>query len=280
MPEILIVGGLTIDRFGDGTSAPGGSVVHSGRAAVAEGSTPAFLTVAGDEPEARVGLRALAALGPLLHQASGTTTTYRHDETSGRRVLALESGTDPIRIGREVGDLAPRTALLAPIADELPREAVAALLERLPDAVMVLLVQGWLRRLEVGRTVEPRPLSSLAAELWTVFGLAHAIVLSTEDLAEDGGDPFAQALALRRHVGPRPVIVLTLGVRGYLLEDPSAPDVTAAVPRRVVEDVPTVGAGDTFGAAFAIHLARGAPPSAAARLASEAVIRLFDERRR
>ena len=30
MTELLIVGGLTIDRFGDGTSAPGGSVIHAG----------------------------------------------------------------------------------------------------------------------------------------------------------------------------------------------------------------------------------------------------------
>ncbi len=280
MPEILIVGGLTIDRFADGTSAPGGSVIHSGRAAVAEGSLPAFLTVAGDEPEARVGLRALARLGRLLHQPAGTTTTYRHDESSGRRVLALESGTDALEIGRDVVDLAPRTALLAPIADELPGDAVITLRERLPDAVMVLLVQGWLRWLEVGSTVRPRPLASVPADLWTIFGAAHAIVLSTEDLAEGGGDPFAQALALREHLGPRPVIVLTLGVQGYLLDDPAANDVTAAVPRRIVENVSTVGAGDTFGAAFAIHLARGTSPAGAAGRASEAVIRLFDQRRR
>ena len=38
MTSTLIVGGLTIDRFADGTVAPGGSVLHSGPAAAGEGA--------------------------------------------------------------------------------------------------------------------------------------------------------------------------------------------------------------------------------------------------
>ncbi len=77
MTELLIVGGLTIDRFGDGTSAPGGSVIHAGRAAVAEGVAPTILTVAGDEPEAAVGLEQLAEMGDLIHQRAPSTVTLR-----------------------------------------------------------------------------------------------------------------------------------------------------------------------------------------------------------
>ena len=50
MPSLLIVGGLTVDRFADGSRAPGGSVLHSGVAAIAERAELTILTVAGDEP--------------------------------------------------------------------------------------------------------------------------------------------------------------------------------------------------------------------------------------
>jgi sugar/nucleoside kinase (ribokinase family) len=47
----------------------------------------------------------------------------------------------------------------------------------------------------------------------------------------------------------------------------------------VIEDVPTVGAGDTFGAALAIHLGRGEPAARAADAATERVISVLDARR-
>jgi len=63
MSELLIVGGLTIDHFVDGTVAPGGSVLHSGLAAASDGGAITLLTVAGDEPAARSGLARLASVG-------------------------------------------------------------------------------------------------------------------------------------------------------------------------------------------------------------------------
>ena len=62
MTSTLIVGGLTVDCFTDGTVAPGGSVLHSGLAAVAQGASLTSLTVAGDEPAARLGLDRLRSL--------------------------------------------------------------------------------------------------------------------------------------------------------------------------------------------------------------------------
>ena len=279
MIETLIVGGLTIDHFADGSAAPGGSVIHSGLAAAAEHAETAFLTVAGDEPEARDGLRILSELGTLVHQRASRTITYRHGERNGRRVLELEASTDRIDPGARLPPGQPGVALLAPIADELPASSIEALRSRLSPALSVLLVQGWLRRLEVGAMVDPIPLGAVAEELWAAFALADAVVLSTEDLSESPDDPFAQSVALRRRLGTRPVIVLTLGVQGYLLDDPAADQIIAAVPRRIVEGVPTVGAGDTFGVIFAIHLARGAGAVGAAHAASEGVIRLFESRR-
>src|SRR5688500_13418312 len=277
MNELLIVGGLTVDHFADGRTAPGGSVIHSGLAAVAEGDAPTILTVAGDEPAARDGLERLAGMGELVHQAAARTATYRHEEHAARRVLVYEAATDAIVVPD--GLVSPDVALVAPIADELPPNAVSALLGALRPRCTVMLIQGWLRRLEIGSPVRPLPLADVPDDLWTAFGHADAVVVSTEDLAESPEDPFAQAQALRARLGEAPLLVLTLGQEGYLLDDPGADRVVASMPRRVVEGVPMVGAGDTFGAALAIHLARGADAATAATAATERVIRVLEERR-
>jgi hypothetical protein len=279
MSTVLIVGGLTIDRFGDGSAAPGGSVIHAGRAARVEGSRLTTLTVAGDEPEARDGLARLIELGRVVHQSAASTVVYRHGERDGVRVLMLEALADPIAADG-LADLGrPDVALVAPIADEVSPALVDALRSELRPRCLVLLIQGWLRHLELGREVTALPLDALSTDQSRVVAGADAIVVSTEDLVEAPGDPFAQAAALRAALGPRPVLLLTLGTEGYLLDDPSLDRVVASVPRRVVTGVSAVGAGDTFGASVAVNLARGAQPQAAADLATERVIETLESRR-
>jgi len=280
MTSTLIVGGLTIDRFVDGSVAPGGSVLHSGLAAVAAGSELTVLTVAGDEPAAVSGLARLATLGRLAHQPAPATTTYRHEERDGVRVLILEARTEPIRADRLGGLDRPDVALVAPIADEVPASLVARLGDELAPRRTVLLVQGWLRRLVEGEEVTATALAMLTPEQLGVVGAADAIVVSTEDLVESPGDAFGQAAELRRWAGTRPVILVTLGAQGYLLDDPSVERLVASVPRRVVTGVPAVGAGDTFGAALAVALARGEGARAAADRATDAVITMLDARAR
>jgi sugar/nucleoside kinase (ribokinase family) len=277
MTELVIAGGLTIDRFADGSTAAGGSVIHAGRAAVAEGLRPAFLTVAGDEPEALAGLDQLAAMGELTRLESGSTTTFGHAEHDGRRVLSLHRRSAPI--APPFASRPADCALLAPIADELPTSVIGPLTAALRPSTSVLLIQGWLRGLDVGSPVRPLPLDEVDDATWAAFGGANAVVVSTEDLAGAPRDPFAQAAQLRGRLGARPLLVLTLGAQGYLLDDPVADRVVASVPRRVVAGVPTVGAGDTFGAVLAIHLARGASPSDAAAAATDRVIAMLESRR-
>lgn len=280
MPSLLIAGGLTVDHFADGIRAPGGSVLHAGLAAAAEGAEITVLTVAGDEPEARDGLEHLAALGRVLRHAAPATTTYAHREVDGHRVLTLEAASeaiDPVLIAN-AGSF--DVALLAPIANELPPTVVAALRATASPRRTVFLIQGWLRRLVIGETVGALAIEEVPAELWRTFATGDAVVVSTEDLIADPGDPFMQAAAVRRRLGPRPVLVLTLGADGYLLDDPAADRVVASVPHHVVEGVPAVGAGDTFGAALAIHLARGDDPTKAATAATDRVIAVLESRSR
>jgi sugar/nucleoside kinase (ribokinase family) len=278
MTSTLIVGGLTVDRFADGGVAPGGSVLHSGLAAVEAGSELTVLTVAGDEPAAAEGLARLAAIGMLARQAAAATTTYRHEERDGVRVLIFEARTEPIRPDGLRGMPRPDVALVAPIADEVPASLVARLRDELAPPRTVLLVQGWLRRLVEGEEVTATPLDALTDEQRKALGEADSIVVSTEDLVESPGDPFGQAAELRRRAGQRPVILVTLGAQGYLLDDPNEERVVASVPRRVVTGVPSVGAGDTFGAALAVHLARGVAARHAADRATDAVISMLEAR--
>ena len=279
MTSTLIVGGLTVDRFADGSVAPGGSVLHSGLAAGTAGASLTALTVAGDEPAAAAGLDRLARLGNLVTQRAPATTTYRHHERNGVRVLFFEVRTEPIHRDRLRGLKRPDVALVAPIADEVPASLVTGLRADVAPGRTVLLIQGWLRRLVEGEEVTAMRLDTLDSDQLAALAAADAIVVSTEDLIESPGDPFAQAAEVRRHAGPHPVIVLTLGAQGYLLDDPAIDRVKASVPRRVVSGVPAVGAGDTFGAALAVHLARNVGASAAADLATEAVIAMLEGRR-
>ena len=279
MPSLLIVGGLTIDRFADGSRAPGGSVLHAGLAAAAEGAELTILTVAGDEPEAIAGLARLDAYGTVLRQPSPATTTYRHEESDGHRVLVYEVAASPIDVDDLAGLEPADVVLVAPIAHELPAGSIERLRGAAAATLVVLLLQGWLRELRIGEPALPRRLDALPRELWAAFGATDAVVVSVEDFAGEAADPFAQAAALRAHLGPRPILVLTLAADGYLLDDPGADRVVASVPRHVVEGVPAVGAGDTFGAALAIHLASGESPAIAAKAATERVIAVLEARR-
>lgn len=279
MTRVTILGGLTIDRFPDGRLTPGGSVLHSGLSAVAEGARLTTVTVSGAEPAAREGLERLGGLGGVVHQRSSASTTYRHEQVDGRRQLVLEAASEPIQA--EMVDRAGRTdvALVAPIAHEVPASTLDHVRRVLRPRLAVLLIQGWLRQLRLGEPVHPLPLAGVPESLWRAFGTADAVVVSTEDLTEAPGDPFAQSADLRARLGPRPLLVVTLGTEGYLLDDPAADRLVASVPRRVVEGVPAVGAGDTFGASLAINLARGLPPKAAADAATERVIAVLEARR-
>jgi len=279
MTETLIVGGLTIDRFTDGSVAPGGSVLHAGLAARSERARLTTLTVAGDESAARDGLARLRELGRLAHQPVPSTTAYRHEQRDGKRVLVLEARAAPIEADGLRALARPDVALVAPIADEVSPALVDALRAQLRPRWLVLLIQGWLRQLVEGEEVLPLALDALSAEQERALAGADAIVVSTEDLVEAPGDPFAQGAELRRRAGPLPILVVTLGTEGYLLDDPALDRIVASVPRRVVDGVSSNGAGDTFGASLAISLARGVAPAAAADLATERVIRVLEGRR-
>ncbi len=245
-PDLLVIGGLTVDRFADGSSAPGGSVLHIARAAAPRGVLVSLMTVAGPEPEARSALDELSTLTAWV-DAAEATATFIHRDSPGGRSLWLERAGGPIRVADLDSGEAP-AILVAPIADEVASDDLARL-----DAALTrgAILQGFLRSIAAGGEVRPLPLSALAPRLVAELSTFDLLVASREDLLGETAEPSDQLAALRRRFGPGPELVVTDGVRGVWTEREHLP-----VPRRV-DGVPSVGAGDIL-AAF--MLAGGWPP--------------------
>ncbi|MDP9250637.1 MAG: hypothetical protein M3O78_04630, partial [Chloroflexota bacterium] len=194
-PDLLVVGALSIDRFADGSTAPGGSVLHAARAVTATGGRVATIASAGTEREAREALAELAGLGQCLVHHTAATTRFAIDERSARRRMVLETAGGELRIAaREMDRVGAAAVLLAPIAGELDASAFRAA-RSVP--VRVAALQGWLRTLHPGAEVSPLELRALAADLVTELSQMNALVASVEDLVAEGLSPDGQLDALR-----------------------------------------------------------------------------------
>jgi hypothetical protein len=254
-PDLLVIGGLTIDRFADGSSAPGGSVLHIARAAGPRGVRVSVVTAAGPEPEARAGIDELGPVAASIEWGDATATFVHRDSLEGRH-LRRERAGGPVSTTR-VDVRNARAIMAAPVADEM----TANDLQRLDAAATRgAILQGFLRSFAADGEVQPLPLSALAPELVAELRRFDLLVASREDLRGEAIEPSDQLAALRRVFGPRPALVVTDGVAGVWMEREHLP-----VPRRV-EGVPSVGAGDVF-AAF--MLAGGWPTPAPAGFARQ-----------
>jgi sugar/nucleoside kinase (ribokinase family) len=274
-PDLLVIGALTVDRFADGSSVAGGSVLHVARAAAPRGLRVAVMTVAGPEPEAQAGLDELRGLASRVDstEADATAIFIHRDSSEGRR-LWMEHRGGPIRFAGLDWVAAPRAILVAPIADEV---AADDLLGLDPAPTRGAILQGFLRSADPDGAIWPLPLTALAPQLVEALTQFDLLVASREDLAGEAAEPSEQLAALRRCVGARPQLVVTDGVNGVWTERDHLP-----VPGRV-EGVPTVGAGDVF-AAFMLAERWSRPPAGgflrrAAEVAMQAVADVLEERR-
>ena len=288
LADLLVVGGLTIDSFADGTSAPGGAVLHAGRAAAAAGLRTTVVTVAGPEPVAALGLAELGAFADLHVTDAPTTIRYRHRETDGARRLWLEADTTPIRLPAEPVQRLPTSAVLfAPVAREIPAPVLQTWSNvRTRGAVL----QGWLRHGVLGEEVAPIAPDALTDDVVTTLASLDVLVASREDLKAAADTPVVQLKALRGRIGRGPLLVVTDGAEGVWIDMGNRPPHRVAAPSRV-EGVPTVGAGDAFAALFLAHLAGAGPTrpgqrpdtrrgrDAAATYAMRAVAEMLESRR-
>lgn len=274
--DLLVVGGLTVDRFADGTVAPGGSVLHIARAAASRGLRVGVVTAVGPEPEAQAGL---AELRGLCVQVEATrypaTTTFRHRETPDGRRLWLERVGGARGLGAHADDRWITGAVLyAPVVDEIDR----GLLPTRGGAMRRgAILQGWLRRPVEGAEVEHMTLSSLGPDLTEALGGFDVLVASREDMVAEADTPDQQLTALRRAIGPAPALFVTDGPNGLWL-DLLDERVHLAAPW-IVDTAATVGSGDilaAFLAAGADDPASGWP--ARAEGAMQVVAEVLEER--
>jgi ribokinase len=108
----------------------------------------------------------------------------------------------------------------------------------------------------------------------TLLDLVDILVVNETELSAVGGvavtaDSNVEEIAriARTHVNHGRIVVATLGARGAIVV---SSDGGQAVAGRQVPVVDTTGAGDCFVGAFAVALASGATPQAAARQANDA----------
>ena len=258
--DLLVVGGLTVDRFADGSSAPGGSVLHIARAAAHRNLRVGIVTAAGPEAEAAAGVAELTRLTVQRDVAAWPdTATFVHREIEGGRRLQLERHGGPVPLSaRDRERFRADAVLYAPVAGEIDADALRIWDESVPRGA---ILQGWLRASDADGAVSQLTLVSLGKSLREALGRLDLLVASREDLRAEAAAPYAQLTALRLAMGRTPVLVVTDGTDGLWIDHPGArtdPDRSwrthLAVPV-LVEGAPTVGAGDIL-AAFLMMGAR------------------------
>jgi sugar/nucleoside kinase (ribokinase family) len=253
--DLLVVGGVTIDRFAHGSSAAGGSVLHAARALREQGRTVGVVTAAGQEPEAQRGVAELRQSCALVElEVHPQTATFRHREIAGRRRLWLERAGGPVALGPEARDRIRTAAVLyAPIADEVTPGVLRLWDEGWHRAA---ILQGWLRSTASGE-VQGRSLDDLGFDLLAALRTLDILIASRDDLVADADEPQRQLDALRARFGRRPVLVVTDGADGLWLDVPSeqaASDGRTHVPVPfVVDDAAALGAGDMLAALLAMR---------------------------
>ena len=271
--DLLVVGGLTIDHFADGSSAPGGSVLHSSRAAAGAGLSVGVVAAAGDEPEAKRGLDEIGRVATLVHVRVPRTIAFRHDESGPIRRLFLDVAAT--RLDAPPVELRPTAVLYAPVADEIGPELGR---QQFGGVLTAAILQGWLRILEPGAEVQPRRLPDLPPDLVASLQELDILIASREDLRAEGDTPNAQLDALRSVIGPRPTLVATEGIAGAWI-DAGAGRLHVDVAEPITQ-VPTVGAGDAYAAVLAARLGgRRHDLLSAAADAAAAVSRMLAARR-
>ena len=213
---LLIVGGLTVDRFVDGSVRAGwiGAALRAGRGR--RGAALTMLTVAGDEPAARDGLARLASIGDARAPAA---RPHDHLPPRGARRASASSSSRRAPIRSDPTRCRDRAAPTLPSSRRSPtrcrRRSSHAWCDDVAPARIVLLIQGWLRRLAVGEEVHPLPLDALSADQRAGDGRRR------RDRRQHRGPRRGAGRSVRpggraspSRVGPRPIVVVTLGARG------------------------------------------------------------------
>ena len=89
--DLLVVGGLTIDRFADGTNAPGGAVMHIAHSAAGQGLRVGVVTTAGPEPLAADAVAELRSMAGAVAVTSWESFSYSASSCMRARIRGTSS---------------------------------------------------------------------------------------------------------------------------------------------------------------------------------------------
>jgi sugar/nucleoside kinase (ribokinase family) len=255
-PEYVAVGHCALDVQPDGAFLPGGTVLYGALTAARMGMRAAMLT-AGDPAALAPALAPFRDAFAIHILPTPTTTIFENTPTPQGRRQTLHGWAGAIL--PDALPMAWRNAAilhLGPIANELPPDAWAEALGSTGARLTLATPQGWLRRW--GSLPSPVRHEPLALPD-TLLDRLGAMVISVEerDVAE---------AAVRR---------VAIGGLGAITDGPDGVDIlrggtTTHVPTFPVTVRDETGAGDVFAAAWAVQIARGESPEAAARVACAA----------
>ena len=227
-PDFLVVGHLVQDKVGGGYRL-GGTAAYASLTAHHLGLRVAILTRAA----ADLDLSSLPSDIEVHRLPSPQTPVFENVYSRGQRTQYVWARAEPIAavdVPPELG--AARIVLLGPVIAEVEEETARCF----PRSLVAVSAQGWLRTVAADGRV-----GQLSPRGWQPRH-ARALFVSQEDLP-----PAETEETLARWAAEVPIVVLTLGHRGYRLWWNGRWQEVPASPAREVD--PT-GAGDVFAAAF------------------------------
>jgi sugar/nucleoside kinase (ribokinase family) len=253
--SVAIVGSVSLDRVDGRPPRIGGCPYYAARA-LRSLHVRAVIAAKCAAPDRSRILPPLAQLGiPVLWRDSTSTAAFTIDYNGEHRRMLVDAIADPWT-PEEARVPGATWVHAAPLArSDFPPETLAALARgrRLSLDGQGLVRPARLGPLEPDADYDPELLRSVS-----ILKLAE----EEAELLVDGLDE----RALRRLGVPE--VVVTLGSRGCIV---FADGIAELVRARRVESRDPTGAGDAFAAAYLAARSRGAPPPAAARLASALV---------
>ncbi len=252
-PDYVVVGHCALDLQPDGSFLPGGTVLYGALTAARMGMRVGMLT-AGDPAAISAALAPFNGSFAVHILPAAATTTFENIPTPAGRKQTLHAWAGPIPPDALPAAWRRATVLhLGPIADELPPEDWAEALGADREGKWTVATpQGWLRRW--GTLPSPIRHDTLVLPHRLLDRLS-AMIISVEE--RDAAEAAVRRVA-RHNLG-----AITYGPLGV---DIVQGDATTRVPTFPVAVRDETGAGDVFAAAWAVELARGQRPDAAARV--------------
>ena len=242
--EFLTVGHLSWDLTDTGGTL-GGTAAYASMTALRLGLSPSLLTSAGPD------LDVLSALpGVNVHSVlSDNSTIFRNCYQDGVRTQTVAAVAGRLTAGDAPQEFrAAPLVLLGPLIGEVGRDMPRAF----PGAKIVASLQGWLRRRNENRLVQP-----VAWDGAGILPFVDAAVVSRDDLQDIS--------AVDGWTGKTPVLIVTEGDAGARMHFQDTWHRIAAFPAREID--PT-GAGDVFAAAYLIRYGETSDPLESAHFAA------------